>query len=1141
MARFSLFCLLAAWSASQVHASWSEGENCYKTACLPPDQIDLPDGQSEVAAAGIFRDNCPNGQYRVVACPSDEIPVDWSCQWSTDTNCPAGKTSIATRNLRHCLVQGNGGCLQYNSIPEAYCCDPGLPQCNWADCFSGNTCGTNQVEVALDNSGTSGLGCSFFFGFQGPPQELCCGDALDTNPFLPVDLSWLYPTLPPDTDIPRFEFEHIESQLNKAIEVGPLQPFGFIVIDGPNTTVANMAKRDGSHIEFLDCEPSTKQDLKVYTARYLCMNDSDESNCDDVHLEGAEGTIVKLPEECGYASYGVVHEIKPSEDTRVPHELRKRAPVDGVVHEVTFSYDFTRVKRATADDPVYVRIDYGSQAEWFQQAVNSPPAKKRSEGGTLKERFWSNNEALWAQKIANTRASTNAEDNELLPIFANFSQLIYQQTSSTCGPSAGTIQQRAVSDDGYLSVLLSGYVIAQLRWGFSMVGTISPTLHLEEAHGFFDTQFTSAGQLWVDGSGVLDIPVGTPREHVLSADVVDFNYTHPGIATFNPRLNVAVQLLPGGGEFNGNFTVNFVTLPSANGSITTNSAGMGDFTGSLGNQALHNAFNGAVDAALNNNSASDGVIFAARITPQSWMEITVFENGPNGGADGTTGTANFTIEIPRDIIVRTDEGTVSVVDAYPNIMAEVFSTNISTSWEADAEQHLLDPGNEPFVVFEENTGQGPAERIPPNIAGNPVLQGNYVTCNGTATVYCYPPSNISTYDPDILNDFDGENADSSVDDNVLTGRAFYYAPRFVPGKFGRDLEERATAPGRPFDVTLPNGGGVFTTTSSQYITGGNGNALLAVNPQAGRYNVEDAGNCESNTVTTQGSNSDQYASEHILELNTFPEAWSFMLSGRVPPTTQSAPYSTRFSNLVVPVNLMGPTSVFTQNWAAWDPNAPPGTHSDVNQSPERAIWEAMGSLLNPGVLVNAERVINGFKSRMWRAINAISEDRWTTNSWDDTTAIAGVVHANEAISELRLFPFVINYLNEQVVNQNLINVANRIDAIFQEFDAAIARNNLNNGAATGTSTLWREFFYNVVIRRLEGAQGRYRELIWRMIDNWQNALVVNNPPQNSQYYADIQQILTSLREMRDNFDPVNNPNEFKVNTNGLFPNPAPRR
>lgn len=181
---------------------------------------------------------------------------------------------------------------------------------------------SQQIELNWDPYGAGGFGCPLGFlsttSPYGSRQALCCDSPEDVSPFLPVELDWLFPTVPPNTDIPVFNFTHIESSLVPGLAVGTFQPFGLVVIDGPADLVSSMSKRDGSHVQFLDCEPGRKHEMAFYTARYICTENSQESNCNDVHTGGAEGTIVKLPKEYGYATYGVVHKIEESPTKRIP-------------------------------------------------------------------------------------------------------------------------------------------------------------------------------------------------------------------------------------------------------------------------------------------------------------------------------------------------------------------------------------------------------------------------------------------------------------------------------------------------------------------------------------------------------------------------------------------------------------------------------------------------------------------------------------------------------------------------------------------------------------------------------------------------------------------------------------------------------
>jgi hypothetical protein len=79
------------------------------------------------------------------------------------------------------------------------------------------------------------------------------------------------------------------------------------------------------------------------------------------------------------------------------------------------------------------------------------------------------------------------------------------------------------------SVYFDGWIFTQLRWGYTMVGTISPTLHLEEAHGFYDAQITSEGLLWVDGSGILEIDASLPESPLFGVDgITDNGWSQPG-------------------------------------------------------------------------------------------------------------------------------------------------------------------------------------------------------------------------------------------------------------------------------------------------------------------------------------------------------------------------------------------------------------------------------------------------------------------------------------------------------------------------------------------------------------------------------------------------------------------------------------
>ena len=167
------------------------------------------------------------------------------------------------------------------------------------------------------------------------------------------------------------------------------QAFGLVVIDGPEDAVANIAKRDGSHIEFLSCHRKLKDDGNVHTAQFMCMSNADDSNCDHMHKGGLPGTILRMPDDCGFATYAVAHAVTPSSNQEVPRHLRKRAPSNPKVYDLHYSYDFKLAKRDSGD--IFFRVDYSDSHDYYEQIVAADHQKR-----SLETRFWSKDTGIWA-------------------------------------------------------------------------------------------------------------------------------------------------------------------------------------------------------------------------------------------------------------------------------------------------------------------------------------------------------------------------------------------------------------------------------------------------------------------------------------------------------------------------------------------------------------------------------------------------------------------------------------------------------------------------------------------------------------------------------------------------------------------------
>ena len=247
---------------------------------------------------------------------------------------------------------------------------------------------STDIELALDPAGATGQTC--WWGRQKP---LCCNTPNNLSPFLPVSLDKLFPTLPPASDIPVFDKSTIASGPSLVGESNP-QAFGLVVIDGPPGTVAGVSKRDGSEIEFLDC--NQERGNSSGTARFVCTNDSPSSNCDDMHHGGLPGTILKMPENCGFHSYVVAHASMPSLNQTISKDLRKRVPGAVTVYDLEYSYDFTLAKRDSGD--IYVRIDYSDSIDYYNKIVSADHQKR-----DLKLRFWSKDLTVWKNRKRSPR------------------------------------------------------------------------------------------------------------------------------------------------------------------------------------------------------------------------------------------------------------------------------------------------------------------------------------------------------------------------------------------------------------------------------------------------------------------------------------------------------------------------------------------------------------------------------------------------------------------------------------------------------------------------------------------------------------------------------------------------------------------
>ncbi|KAK4106016.1 carbohydrate-binding module family 24 protein [Parathielavia hyrcaniae] len=1172
----------------------ADGSNCRMTRCLDSENLKkeiVSDGWQ--SPSSFFRDDCPEGQYRLIQCPEFESPSDcrwsgsadfcndgcdlneipiaysknagkgpckdgrralccksntWSrlvgtCEWvSPASGCPGGKVELAQGQIGWCARTDlqTKRCMHWQEFHPKFCCNPGFDRCTWAEGCS-RTCGSNEIVASIAAYDT-------VFGSCRARRAVCCKIPTASDAFLHVPLDWLFPTLPPADYRATFTMDNPDSKLRPpgARGVAALQPFGFVVIDGPPDKVISFDKRDGSHMRILDldCDPAVlkHQHNETYTARFVCMDDSADSNCDDIHLGGAEGTIVKLPSDCGFAGHGVVHTIEPATDRdfAMSHDLRARAPPNATVHELSFSYDFSRVKRAEKSDPIYVRIDYGTQNHYWHDFVDEPadtsPAtrRKRNAEATAEtraqkhKRFWSSSDQRWQEKFNRLRSSPVMEygENQLISMSANFDRLVYQQTSSGC------------SQNGFLSVHATGNQVNMFRMGITVVGTISPTLRMEEAHAFFDTVLFTAGSITVDGKGTVNIPGTTALRSLFPSQVSDWGYKVPGIVDINPRMDLKIQMA-GSGFMDGKFQINFLTTPDQ--PLRLSSVKADQLVGKMAPIAAgvpthsDSKIQARSDDGGLGKRAGEATPLSIRLFSSAGVDLKVFKYGSE---DVMQGDLELDIEILRTFEVRRgSSGRVTIVDQYGHITSSAAGDgDLTPGWPTQT--YLLESFGGAREIFASSpSDDGPPSRNPPNLPGVPVYDSrfNFMGC-GTRQeeIVCRNLDWLSANYTHLSFDNDEEGDVSEV----IRRRS-----AMVPGSVQPHLEPRATGAARNFDVPQQRDGqNTFRTTSSTYPTGNNGQFLANLNQAAGFYNLADADDCENpGVVSTGDQNAVGYHAEHIIEENTVPEQWSFMMTGQVRRTSMM-PEHNEASLPLMPVSLMGQNSVFTQPWSQWDSGAPPGTHPDANLSPEREMWDLIGSFRHPQNMVNAHASINMHKMRMVRGQMALGEDFWVQHNFDDTSEQTGVFQATEAMSFLRLYTAVFTYLNDDTVHAAMERITQGFAALFQRFDDRLRATGRIAQNGPRSNHLYRRYLNDILLPRIEASSNGYFRLIDRLRANWNRARSQIDPTTQGPWLRQVAQILTAVDTMRRyamQWDPTreNASGLHKIKRDGLPPPP----
>jgi hypothetical protein len=574
--------------------------------------------------------HCTSG-WQIFCCKADK----WSelidqCRFQKcGTECSSGYEAITTvYTTSECNTspdQGSPSSPLSNGYRK-YCCPKpkAFTNCYWrgkGDCAD-NTCTNSKgeddgsIEVMTDRYGEVESTCRW-----GRNKVMCCNPP-DIDAFSPVNLTYLFPELPPAANTVKFDVQSGIGSTGSTTQAGE-GTWGMIVVDGPKTAVVSVNKRDDSHLVFLDCDKAKGEDRQ--TVRYICLNSGPDSNCDDMLLGGIEGTILKMPDSCGPGTYAVAHQVQISPDQTRPSRLEE---ADGPVMELTFDYNFGLVKRNSGD--IYFRIDYSSVPSYWSDIVNTTGTYSKRE---LMESRGFGNDNWWKNKYDSIRRSSEG----VRVLEQTYSREVYANRKEC---SAGK--------DGYLDIKANVASKIEAKWGFTLIGMISPW-RVSEAYTFFDAN-TKVG-LDYDISARGNISSDSNIEFPLQRTALSmYEFRHPGIGHFRPWFNADVGVT-GNIDLEGNFTISYQASTAGSISQGYPTAGLGHPYGYGVMSPKGEPFKGAI------KSASSGSLKIHTIT-QTGLEIVFNKYGNSGEFLGVNITG--TTDTYTALQVENNKYTVSV-------------------------------------------------------------------------------------------------------------------------------------------------------------------------------------------------------------------------------------------------------------------------------------------------------------------------------------------------------------------------------------------------------------------------------------------------------------------------------------------------
>ncbi|GAP93031.2 putative chitin- type 1 [Rosellinia necatrix] len=178
--------------------------------------------------------------------------------------------------------------------------------------------------------------------------------------------------------------------------------YGFLMLNGPEGSIDSSFATTNTIVRQEAEVPRVKRSLVTYNKTVMdsvfdhseevfqmyCNFPADSDECRRIWIDGAEDTIVRMPDHVGEGPFARIVSIREIATDKHGFELPahhiEHRTLHGIhdtnpLYEVKVDYNFMAIKSKRDDEPVYLRVDYTNLLGYWDEVEAADPSRKRSD------------------------------------------------------------------------------------------------------------------------------------------------------------------------------------------------------------------------------------------------------------------------------------------------------------------------------------------------------------------------------------------------------------------------------------------------------------------------------------------------------------------------------------------------------------------------------------------------------------------------------------------------------------------------------------------------------------------------------------------------------------------------------------------